>query len=55
MRKLPFPTLDQVISLAVQSALMEAKGNKVHAARMLGISRGKLYRMIAEYGIEDSK
>lgn len=37
---------------SVQSAMAQAKGNKVHAARALGISRRALYRLIEKYGLE---
>jgi DNA-binding NtrC family response regulator len=36
----------------VQSILRQAKGNKVQAARALGISRRALYRLIAKYHLE---
>jgi DNA-binding NtrC family response regulator len=36
----------------VQSVLQEAKGNKVHAARILRISRRSLYRLIEKYRLE---
>jgi DNA-binding NtrC family response regulator len=36
----------------VQSILGQAKGNKVQAARALGISRRALYRLIAKYRLE---
>jgi DNA-binding NtrC family response regulator len=37
---------------AVQSSLRSARNNKVHAARLLGVSRRALYRLIAKYGLE---
>ena len=36
----------------VQQVLRQEKGNKVHAARALGISRRALYRLIAKYHLE---
>jgi DNA-binding NtrC family response regulator len=38
----------------VQSVLQELKGNKVQAARALGISRRALYRLIAKYHLDDA-
>jgi transcriptional regulator of acetoin/glycerol metabolism len=35
----------------VMAALEQAKGNKVHASKALGISRRALYRMIEAYGL----
>ena len=32
--------------------LQREKGNKVHAARALGISRRALYRLIEKYGLD---
>jgi DNA-binding NtrC family response regulator len=40
---------------AVQDALRQTKGNKVHAARLLGVSRRALYRLIAKYGLEEHR
>jgi DNA-binding NtrC family response regulator len=34
------------------AALQQAKGNKVHAAKLLGITRRALYRLITKYGLE---
>jgi DNA-binding NtrC family response regulator len=36
----------------VREVLLQAKGNKVHAARTLGISRRALYRLIEKYHLE---
>lgn len=38
----------------VQAALQKAHGNKVHAARALGISRRALYRLIEKYRLEQT-
>jgi DNA-binding NtrC family response regulator len=39
----------------VRMALHQAKGNKVQTARLLGISRRALYRLIAKYGLEENR
>lgn len=39
---------------AVLAALRQTQGNKVHAARALGISRRALYRLIQKYHLEES-
>jgi DNA-binding NtrC family response regulator len=38
----------------VQEILRQEKGNKVHAARVLGISRRALYRLIQKYHLQES-
>jgi DNA-binding NtrC family response regulator len=45
--------LSEVERRHVQAALQEEKGNKVHAARVLGISRRSLYRLIEKYHLEE--
>jgi DNA-binding NtrC family response regulator len=35
-----------------RAALQRAKGNKVHAAKLLGITRRAIYRLITKYGLE---
>jgi DNA-binding NtrC family response regulator len=37
----------------VAEVLRQMKGNKVHAARALGVSRRSLYRLIEKYGLEE--
>ncbi len=37
----------------VRAALQQTKGNKVHAAKALGISRRALYRLIRKYRLDD--
>jgi two-component system response regulator AtoC len=44
--------LSEVERRHVQAVLQEEKGNKVHAARILGISRRSLYRLIEKYHLE---
>ena len=36
----------------IMDVLQREKGNKVHAARALGISRRALYRLIEKYGLD---
>jgi DNA-binding NtrC family response regulator len=43
--------LDEVERRHVFEVLQQEKGNKVHAARALGISRRALYRLIEKYGL----
>jgi DNA-binding NtrC family response regulator len=44
--------LSEVERQHVQGILHQEKGNKVHAARVLGISRRSLYRLIEKYRLE---
>jgi DNA-binding NtrC family response regulator len=48
-------TLRELERQAVQAALHQAKGNKVHAARALGVSRRALYRLLAKHGLEGAR
>jgi transcriptional regulator with PAS, ATPase and Fis domain len=41
--------LSEVERRHVHKVLQNAKGNKLHAAKALGISRRALYRLIAKY------
>jgi transcriptional regulator with PAS, ATPase and Fis domain len=45
-------SLDEVERRHVLQVLDQEKGNKVHAAKVLGISRRALYRLIAKYNLE---
>jgi DNA-binding NtrC family response regulator len=44
--------LNDVERRTVHTALMQAKNNKVHAAKLLGISRRALYRLITKHSLE---
>jgi DNA-binding NtrC family response regulator len=44
--------LDEVERQHVKAILQQEKGNKVHAARVLGISRRSLYRLIEKHRLE---
>jgi len=35
----------------VRRAVRQAKGNKAKAARLLGLSRPRLYRLLVEHGL----
>jgi DNA-binding NtrC family response regulator len=37
---------------AIEQALREVRGNKVRAARQLGITRTQLYSRLKKYGLE---
>jgi DNA-binding NtrC family response regulator len=47
--------LSEVERQHVFAVLQEAKGNKVHAAKTLGISRRSLYRLIDKYRLEGNR
>jgi DNA-binding NtrC family response regulator len=47
--------LREVERVHVLEVLRQEKGNKVHAARALGISRRALYRLIEKYGIDTGR
>jgi DNA-binding NtrC family response regulator len=46
-----FPTLEEREKDAIMMALEHARGDKILAARMLGIGKTTLYRKLKEYGI----
>ena len=46
--------LSEIERRTVRAALDQAKGNKVHAAKALGVSRRSLYRFIEKYHLEDT-
>ena len=45
-------TLDSVVRGHIARALRLTQGNRVRAARLLGISRSALYRKLAVYGLQ---
>src|SRR5262249_21746324 len=45
--------LHQVQRQHILAVLRESQGNKVHAARALGISRRALYRLLDKYGVRE--
>ncbi len=47
--------LNEMERRTVRAALIQVKGNKVHAAKLLGISRRALYRLIANHGLDEGK
>jgi DNA-binding NtrC family response regulator len=48
----PIPTFEESERLLLERALNANNGNKVRAAKMLGISRKQLYAKIKRYAIE---
>jgi DNA-binding NtrC family response regulator len=46
------PSLQDLTRNALMSAISHARGNRKRAARILGVSRTTLYRMLARYGLE---
>jgi transcriptional regulator of acetoin/glycerol metabolism len=44
-------TLKEAEKQLIINALAKSKGNKSHAAQMLGISRKSLYKKLDDYGI----
>ena len=47
----PVPSLADAERIAIARALEASRGNKNHAARLLGIDRQRLYRKIEKYGL----
>jgi DNA-binding NtrC family response regulator len=46
-------SLEAVTRQAVMEALEQTQGHRLHAARLLGISRARLYRMLERYDLAD--
>jgi DNA-binding NtrC family response regulator len=46
-------SLREVERRYVRDVLLQENGNKVHAARVLGISRRALYRLIEKYHLKE--
>ena len=44
--------LETVEMMLIERALAHARGNKTHAAKVLGISRNTLARRINQYGLD---
>lgn len=44
--------LEQVERELIRRALTKARGNKAHAAKLLGVTRARLYRRILQLGVE---
>jgi Nif-specific regulatory protein len=47
--------LDAIARDLVEKALAEARGNKSQAAKLLGLSRGKLYSLMRRYRLTDAR
>ncbi|HIJ79234.1 MAG: sigma 54-dependent Fis family transcriptional regulator [Desulfobulbaceae bacterium] len=47
-----FLSLQEMEKMHIAEALKKAEGNKMHAAKLLGISRDTIYKKIQKYGIE---
>lgn len=47
----PLPTLEAAERTLIEATLRSTAGNKVHAARQLGISRTQLYVKMAKFGL----
>jgi two-component system response regulator HydG len=48
-------TLAEVQKLAILRTMEQVKGNRLLAAKLLGIGRSTLYRKLSEYGLIDSE
>jgi DNA-binding NtrC family response regulator len=51
----PLPTLEAAERTLIEATLRSTAGNKVHAARQLGISRTQLYVKMAKFGLSASR
>jgi two-component system NtrC family response regulator len=49
-----FRRMDEIEEEHVRRVLAGVDGNKARAARVLGVSKPRLYRMLDKYGIETS-
>lgn len=47
-----FRSIDEVVSEHVRRVLSGVDGNKARAARILGVSKPRMYRLLEKYGIE---
>lgn len=54
LSRIPSRSLEEIEKELVNLCLSEAKGNRSHAAKMLGISRGTLHSKMKRYGLEKS-
>ncbi len=52
-QKTPLSTISEAEKELLVRALKVAKGNKTHAAQLLGISRPRLYKMLQRYGVQE--
>lgn len=48
------PTMNELECQAIESAIMQFKGNLTEAAKALGIGRATLYRKVKQYNIDPS-
>lgn len=50
-----WPTMAQIEREAILDSLRHCRGDVSEAARVLGISRGKMYRKLKKYGVTFTK